>query len=159
VTYVTGAPTQSGNSSNTFMFRFQPDLRREDVVKATLGIYIRRHPNTRFDNQPTMILLYRRLGLRDRIMYRPPRQIIIGPSLTDQWHHYNVRNAVHDWLHNPSSNFGFEVMAADSNGNPLVVVNPSDPKDEPFVSTQDIKMTAIELIETFSNFYRVSNAF
>jgi hypothetical protein len=129
---------QPNNASNTFMFRFQPDLRREDVIKASLGIYIRRHANTRFDNQPTMILLYRRQGLRDRVMYRPPRQIMISPSFVDQWYHYNVKSAVLDWLENPSSNFGFEVMAADSNGNPLVVVNPTDPKDEPFVSTRQI---------------------
>ena len=107
-------------------------MRREDVLKASLGIYIRRHPNTRFDNQPTMILLYR-FGGRDRFL-AGRRSIQISSASVNQWYHFNVRSHVHDWLDDPSSNYGLEVLVADSNGNPLAIVNPTDPSDEPFVS-------------------------
>jgi len=128
---VTIASTYQGNSSaNTFQFRFQPDLRKEDVLMASLGIYIRRHPNTRFDNQPTIILLYR-LGRRERVMAKR-RPIQISGTSVNQWYHFNFRSIVHEWLDDPASNFGLEVLVADSNGNPLAVVNPTNPNDEPF---------------------------
>ena len=109
-------------------------MHSNEVREATLGIYIRRQAHAIFENQSAMILVYR-LTLHERVMVTQPRKINTSGTSTNGWYHFNVLGPVNDWLDNPASNFGLEVMAADSNGNPLAIVNPTDPSDEPFVST------------------------
>ena len=119
------------NHSGACQFRFSSELNRNEIYKATLGVYVRRTASTSW---MTYLLVYavvdRRTQVRQMIGRRP---IHLRPGSTGAWHQFKITREVGAWLDNPASNHGLIVEATDDRGVPVVVVQTSRPEDEPFV--------------------------
>jgi len=120
------------NHSGACQFRFSSDLNKNQIYKATLGVYVRRTATTAWT---TYLLVYavveRTTQVRQMIGRRP---IHLRPGSTGAWHQFKITREVRAWLENPSSNNGLIIEATDDRGVPIVVVQTSRPQDEPFVS-------------------------
>jgi len=121
-------------SSYAFKFQFPPEMRREDLVKATLGIYLRRHPSTQYSNQSTRIVVQQVVRSGVKVIDSLPIQI--NDASIDRWYRFDVLSDVRKWLQIPSVNLGLVVTFDDNKLNSLVVVDPIDPDVRQFVSEQ-----------------------
>ena len=128
VVWMTDPPV---NHSGACQFRFSSDLGKNEVHKATLGVYVRRTATTAW---MTYLLVYavvdRNTQVRQMIGRRP---IHLRPGSTSAWHQFKITREVRAWLEDPTSNHGLIIEATDDRGLPIVVVQTNRPEDEPFV--------------------------
>ena len=120
------------NHSGACQFRFSSELSKNEIYKATLGVYVRRTATTSWT---TYLLVYAVVGrgshARQMIGRRP---IHLRPGSVGAWHQFKITREVRAWLDDRASNNGLIVEATDDRGVPVVVVQTSRPEDEPFVS-------------------------
>jgi len=119
------------NHSGACQFRFSSDLGKNEIFKATLGVYVRRTATTAWT---TYLLIYAVVDsstqVRTMIGRRP---IHLRPGSTGAWHSFKITREVRAWLENPRSNHGLIIEATDDRGLPVVVVQTTRPEDESFV--------------------------
>ena len=120
------------NHSGACQFRISSDLNKNDVYKATLGVYVRRTAGTAWN---TYLLVYAvlepRNGVRRMIGRRP---IHLRAGSTSAWHQFKITREVRGWLDNSTTNHGLIIEATDDRGVPVAVVQTNRSDDEPFVS-------------------------
>lgn len=130
--WVTDPPV---NHSGACQFRFSSDLGKNEVFKATLGVYVRRTATTAWT---TYLLVYavvqRSTQVRQMIGRRP---IHLRSGSTSSWHQFKITREVRAWLDDPASNNGLIIEATDDRGVPVVVVQTTRPEEESFVSFFD----------------------
>jgi len=120
------------NHSGACQFRFSSELGKNEIYRATLGVYVRRTATTAWN---TYLLIYavveRSPQVRQMIGRRPIR---LRPGTMKGWHTFKITREVRAWIENPASNNGLIIEATDDRGVPIVVVQTNRPEDESFVS-------------------------
>ena len=124
------------NHSGSCQFRLSSDLSKNEIFKATLGVYVRRTATTYWQ---TYLLVYavvdRTTQVRRMIGRRPIR---LRPGFTGAWHQFKITREVRSWLDGPTSNHGLIIEATDDRGVPIVVVQTNRSEDELFVSLNSL---------------------
>lgn len=125
---------------NTCSFTFSSELTADQVISAQLGLYIRERneERRRGDGGPaTWILIYRvgrpqrATSTTDKVLYRK-RKIFLNSVDTGRWYYFDVKTLLDFWIRQPESNFGIQVIASDSTGQPLAVLPTTNDNDDVF---------------------------
>lgn len=130
------APASSNSSLGTGFVYFQlptADIRlRSQIIRASLGIYIRSSASETRPPTFTWLLVYR-LGstpnsesgvvAQDRTLIRR-KKIALTPAETGKWYHFDCKALLQDWVDQPTTNYGLLIHASDGQGEPLAVSNP-----------------------------------
>lgn len=141
--YLYTAPASvAGTASNVFYFQFQSEMSHQQIVTATISIYVRRTPNPGLS--ATWLLLYRLGQLpsipgesQERETMR--RRRIEMSSLRDsgQWFTFDIRVHVERWILHQNVSYGIMVQVSDGRGEPLAIVQPQTPEEADRVRSSD----------------------
>lgn len=127
----TAPPAFAENSNNIFTFNFTADLAHQQVVNATMGIFIRR-PVAHTSLITTWILIYRvrPLPSQERVLVHKRRVTLDQLRGRGQWFTFNMKSYVESSVSQTNASFGFVIQASDGRGEPLAIVNPQNQSEE-----------------------------
>jgi len=127
----TAPPIFAGNSNNIFTFNFTADLANQQIVNATMGIFIRR-PTNPSSLITTWILVYRvrPLPSQERVLVHRRRVLLNQLSNVGQWFTINMKHHVESSVSQVNTSIGYVVQASDGRGEPLAIVNPRTQEEE-----------------------------
>ncbi|XP_077978021.1 growth/differentiation factor 8-like [Glandiceps talaboti] len=126
ISFAKKIPHSKTSSTDTFYFKFSPKVRRNEVMRAHLWVYVQQHKV--LQDTTTKLKLFR---LKSPDESKEKREQIetrkIDLSSNDGgWHSFNITHVVTDWFADTWNNWGIEVEALDHDGNSLVVTTPLD---------------------------------
>ena len=117
---------------NTIYFNM---TRGEGIETAKLGLFIRKVETP----QGSTLVVVRKFKMDKRSNniereFVESTRLILTPNTTGQWYELDVTHAVKEWIQDPHTNYGMQVLASDMTGRLLVVTNPTGTGDEGKVS-------------------------
>jgi len=122
----------SFNHSGACQFRFSSELGKDEIYKATLGVYVRRQATTYWN---TYLLIYAVVQRSPQVRQMIGRRLVrLRPGTMSGWRTFKITREVRTWIENPASNNGLIIEATDDRGVPIVIVQTNRPEDESFVS-------------------------
>lgn len=112
-------------------FTFQQEVLQSVVVKAELGVYIKR-PTT-YSTRKTLVLIERLHRRGTENVSR--KRIRLDADHTGRWYTFDLTKVVMKWIKNPQKNLGVRIVATDDDGRGIAIVTPENEEEEAYVST------------------------
>ena len=138
-------------------FDLKSDAIRSSIVKATLGLYVRR-PRGEGPQNVTYMIIDKFLSNADdkKCRFKYKKINYSKRSSTGKFYLFEVTRMVQKWIDNPDSNFGLLVESNTlHDGKPMVVTNPG-PNEAEYVSIHLVTITCLLHIYGLCSHYYVS---
>ena len=115
-------------SDNVIYFDLNSETLTSSVVKATLGLYVRR-PTDVPARLVTPMTIDKVLSRTEKNACRfKYKKINLNrmKGTTDKWYTFDVTRMVQNWIANSSTNFGLHIQSDPVDGRSLVITHPGD---------------------------------